>query len=378
MYNNHKRISDEKIIDFVFKENNNLYGVNDYLKKNEINEGIFDVAMKGFNNIKNPKEAFKKDAKDAGKALLNFLAFNKVCKNIAANLNKNWALKRQTGDMVKDVYKQSLLVLAFFYKSKYKPIIWRGFNQYYSWDLALASIFLYESFKNNSNMTYAYSQSTKVTPVILKNKILEYQKKITSKILDIDRTTLDVIDADAVEYGGRGGGGFFSGGSDDRLDKLVTIMKPNMLKFITPLLLIAEYERIKTLKDTEGFTESDLKYIDNIIEALNELNKIWKKVTGKPNQDLGKAITLSRSTMKFGDLFSLKDSSGKELKIDATRPGDNKVSIENDFNIENVTGADSQKIKLKIMYSHILYYLKAKSVSLSPINNFIVTVITKM
>ena len=191
-----KIINEKKVIDYLFKNKNNLYDIDNYLT----NEGILDTAKK-LSSVDGVKELGKTIAKSAGKAVLNFAAFNFICSNIASNMNKTWAVKAQANAIIKQLYPDAMRVLAFFYKSMYSLIIVRGFKKYYSWDLAMAAILLYKSSEEDRGITYAYSESKKITPTILKDEILDFSRKIQDKRLTVDPLTKKVISTDTREDG---------------------------------------------------------------------------------------------------------------------------------------------------------------------------------
>ena len=345
--------SDEKIIKLVFEDKESLYDSLNYMTEADL-----------LDRVTNPKGALKRDAKDIGKSLLNFLAFKKICRNIAASLNKNWALKRAVGQAVKDVYQQSIVVLAFFYRSKFKLIIWRGFSEYYSWDLALASIFLYESYKNDNGIAYAYGQSRKVTPQSLKSKIQEYHTKITNKTLFINKA-LDVEDAEAVETGGRERGIF---GAKSKIDNIITIMRPKMRSLNDPDALMAEYQRLKTISILT-LDPTDIAYIDEIIIALTEIKLNWIRMGGAFMREMSLAL-VNRETMVALNLpigLILKDQAGLEIKFESG----SRVSIASGFSMEKLATAPIEKNQVKLMYAYIRYHLKNSALDLKPIDNFI-------
>ena len=342
--------SDEKIIKLVFEDKKRLYDSFGYI--NELANPLSAATQ--------PGKFAKDEGKDAGKSVLNFLAFNKICRNVAASLNKNWTLKRTVGSMVKDIYLQSIVVLAFFYKSKFKLIIWRGFNQYYSWDLAMAAILLYEGYKDDKGISYSYSQSTKVTPQMMKEKILEYFGKIrTTKSLTISPITLDVVDGDAISSDSSGSSAATGGGAgNDAMSKLITI-DLNRLPNATPADLILKYEEFK--KNASGTT---LEHFENCIAILEELNNVWSR--GLASTEISEIADSLKQSKPFismiytgGNSTTLEDANKKKIFIT-----NNEIKIDKDFSLKEIVSVNAKpipglikKYKFKIMFSYLRYNL---------------------
>jgi hypothetical protein len=350
---NIKKLNEEKIINLVFENNKNLYKPLDYISE----AGI----LPSLKTITNPSDATKRDAKDSGKSILNFMAFNKICRNIAASLNKNWTLKRATGAVVKDIYQQSIVVLAFFYRSKFKLIVWRGFNKYYSWDLAMASILLYESYKNDSGISYAYTESAKVSPTSLKDKITSYFNKIRNKTLSINTTTLDIEDADAIADGSRDRSDTYNAKNEaDELITTISNVKLLGLSSTTPDTIKKLYQNEKARKTWSAETNT---YIDNICIALDEIQGFWNNVTAPDTDELEEALKKSLGFIPFAMSGnpSIVDSSSDIITFGIG--GTVNVvdgSDLNDIKGMNPRGIDAKKIKTKIIYSYVRNKLTGK------------------
>jgi hypothetical protein len=214
---------------------------------------------------------------------------------------------------------------------------------------------------------------------MLKNKILEYKNKITSRVLDIDTSTLDIIDKNAIDDGSRDYGGLISDDSTNKLDKLVTIIGPNIDSLINPDLLIKKYEDIKT-NNASDFQPKDIAHIDKIIKILKELNKIWIKsvgVTTEEGKKISLALTYSREIMRFQRKFLVldKDGSHEITLIDGAPSTDGSIfKIDDGFKLNKIGDSDPKPVEkaiLKIIYSYIRYELKSDASDLKNITRFI-------
>lgn len=335
------------IIDLIFESDKKIKNQKIYKLDEAVTPKVLSFAGK----------KVKQAGKDIGKGILNFALFNKICRTIAEKLNKTWALKRATGNVVKEIYQKALIVLAFFYKSKYKLILIRGFSQYYSWDLALAIIFVYESLKNDKGIIDAIKNAYTVTPDIMKKQIEDYYNKITTKILSISLLSLDVIDKNAqIDKSREVGGGF--GDTGIEVNKLVDYFKTRSTNLSNPMTFIRDIERYKTTKRPKTET---VAYLDKLMTALNDIEGYWNsKLSGTKKDDIQKAIYNGQDEVKFPRPVDIKDDTGKNINI-ASVTG--IVNINDNFVLSKIK--DKPQInKPKIIFCLLLYDFKASPLEL--------------
>jgi hypothetical protein len=186
-----KKIKDEIIIDYLFNENN--------YKKVFLKEDLNSVFDAG-NKVEEKGDALKKKGMAAlaniGTGVKNFAVFPSVCTIIARKLNESWGTKTELLVVLNQIYKKSMVVLTFFYKSNLKAVIMRGFKTFYTWDLALAAIYVHESFAENGMDAKKAAAGTNL--LIMKQKIEEYHNKIITKRL-IRNKSSQVIDTEASQ-----------------------------------------------------------------------------------------------------------------------------------------------------------------------------------
>lgn len=344
-----KIINEKKVIDYLFENKNNLYDIDEYLT----NEGAFDV-MKKASSVEGIKELGKTIAKSAGKAVLNFAAFNFICSNIASNMNKTWAVKAQANGIIKQLYPDAMRVLAFFYKSMYSLIIVRGFKKYYSWDLAMAAILLYKSSEEDRGITYAYSESKKITPTTLKDEILDFSRKIQDKRLTVDPLTKKVISTDTREDGfGRDRDRYDRGDifGDDKKISAEDQKKINAIAdlfFTKNMFIKKEISKIAYLKDAPDKDDKFTNFTNNITESTRKLDNI-------SSDDL----KTKYKTFKYKvEKIIFIDSNSRELTID-DKGFNIKSDVSGDYNFNKMKKTESRRFGpiniTKVKLAFILY-----------------------
>lgn len=305
---NSKNIKDEKkIIDYIFENKSNIYNIDAYL----INEaGFFDTVK---NAATNPQQFYKNTGKDMAKSVLNFAMFNSMCGNLAANLNKTWAIKAQAYAIIKDIYPKAMQVLNFFYRSKYALIIWRGFKKYYTWDLAMATILLYEGYKDDKGIMYAISQSKKTTPADFRTKINEYHGKIKSGALTINRLTKDVEDS---EGGESGLGGMSDREKERKIDETSELGK--IIKIVDDTIRgsgdFSDFKRKLLVELTKIITTiTDIKIKKNVSTLIDFTKRgtmdKYSSYIGLNKRKVDKIINDNQSIFEF----PIEDVSGNEI-----------------------------------------------------------------
>lgn len=363
-YRKNKNIIDEKkLIEYIFEDKKNIYTIDKYL----INEvGFLDTIKKAATQ---PKQFFKDEGKDMAKSVLNFAMFNSICSNLAFNLNKTWAIKNQSYAIIKDIYPKAMQVLSFFYRSKYALIIWRGFKKYYTWDLAMAAILLYEGNRDDKGITYSVSQSKRTTPSDFRSKINEYFNKIKSGQLKVNRITKD-IEGDE-ESSGSGGGSFggdsgSGGGSGEATSEIFT----KVIEIIESRLTSSNFNtfrnRIKADLERLNSANSDMeskKNIQAIIDLAERSDQYLKKYSDFASLQKTK-ITNLLNNYKSIFTFPISDGSGKKISISGT----STITIDPDFNFGN---ADEFLHKIKIFF---LFIIISKSETEPFVKNIIMSI----
>jgi hypothetical protein len=341
--------NEDEVIDLIFENDKKIKNKKIYKLEEAITPRILAYAGKKTKQV----------AKDVGKGLLNFAIFNMICRTITERLNKTWGLKRATGDVVKDIYQKALIVLSFFYKSKYKLILIRGFSKYYSWDLAMAIIFVYEGFKNDNGITYGIRSAYKITPDIMKQKIDDFYTKIMNKRVTLNMLTLDIDDKDAAADKSREIGGKFGDTGVD-INSLVSWYKTKLNSMAGgPLDMIRDIGRFKLSKTPKVET---LNYLTALESALVEVNKIWpNKLNSAEINTVRDAIEKNLSTVQFKKPQDIKDDTGKILNISASR---GIVSINTLFTLEKIQPPNDKILKAKIIFCLVLRELKASPLNL--------------
>ena len=335
--------NEDDIIRMIFDNDKKIYN---------LDENLFTAAAKYTGN------KIKQAAKDIGKGLLNFAAFNFICRVIAEQLNKNWALKRATGQIVGNIYQQSLIVLSFFYKSKYKLVILRGFSKYYSWDLALAVILIHEGFENEKGVAFAIKEAYSTTPDKMKRKIEDAYNKIKNKTYVISPLSLDVVDKNAaIDKTREVGGGF--GKIAIETDKIAIDFKRFSVTLSSPTTFIRTIDKYKTRNSPNAETTA---YLDMLVTMLNEIEVYWDSVMPPSTlMDVKDAIYRGQAEVKFNRPKEIKDSTG--LKIDIARTS-GIVNINANFILNDIQNPDANIMKAKIIFCILLKELKSSPLEL--------------
>jgi hypothetical protein len=337
--------NEDDIIKMIFENDKKIYN---------LDEAVLDTALKYAGNKS------KQVVKDFGKGILNFAAFNFICRVIAEQLNKNWALKRATGQMVGEVYQKALIVLSFFYKSKYKLVILRGFSKYYSWDLALAIIFVYEGFKNEKGIAFAIRSAYGATPNIMKQKIELFYEKIKSKTIVLDMLSLDVVDKDAIADKSREVGGKF-GKIPIETDKIAIDFKRFSATLSSPTTFIRTIDKYKTRNSPNAETTA---YLDMLITTLNKIETYWNNPVSTGIQgDIVDAIYRNQGDILFVKPRTIKDDAAREINVQTG----GTVTMQIGFNLSKIqdsTTAISNIMKAKIIFCILLKELKNSALEL--------------
>lgn len=344
------KINEEKLISLIFENKNNLYDL-----KNSIYTEFTGAALDS------AKEKAKVELKDAAKGILNFAAFNIICERVAKNLNKTWQLKNTTGNMVKDIYKESILILRFFYSSKYKLIVWRGFTKYYSWDLAMACILMFESFKNDKQISYALQQAKNINPAFLKNQIIDFYNKIKNKTIIIDPKSLDVVDTTASLDGSRSTSSI-AGTSKIEVDKIILFLKPQAYEKPEQLKNILEVFR------SRGTNAETQTFINNCSVKLDTFEAEWNSISNATSTLFKNEILRSYIVLPFANrIITILDRGGNKISIPTSTTAPTIVDV--GFNFESIqsysvagrSAADRKtiiSIKKKFIYLYLFLNLK--------------------
>lgn len=343
MAKNKNLFNEENVIRMIFENDKKVYS---------LDENLLTSAAKYTGN------KIKQAGKDIGKGLLNFAAFNFICRVIAEQLNKSWALKRATGQIVGNIYQKALIVLSFFYKSKYKLILLRGFTKYYSWDLALAIIFIHEGFENQKGITFAVKSAYGVTPDIMKQKIELFHEKIKSKRVVLNMLSLDVVDKDAVIDKSREVGGKF-GKIAIETDKIAAYFKRFFAKLSNPDTFIRNIDKYKRLG---GSSPETIAYLDMLTTTLNDINAYWDSIMSPSVLiEVKDAIYRGQAEVKFTRPKQIKDSTGKIIDISSTG---GVVNINSAFILNDIQNPDAEIMKTKIIFCILLKELKSSPLEL--------------
>jgi len=340
-----KKIKDETIINYIFNENNYKKV---FLKEdlNKVFEAGKELGTAGDNLNKMGTNAAKQSAIKAASGVKNFLVFNTVCTNIAKKLNENWAAKRQLLPVINSIYTKTMVVLTFFYKSNLKIIIMRGFKKFYSWDLALAAIFIYESFLEKG--IDAKQASQKANFQTLKQKIEEYYSKITSKQLTINPITLQIRDSEGGEtsfFNRKNREDRISGSDSSGLGSSVDKSINDFASAIKGQRDLFSGGQIKNIITKSKLSDSEKKLIEsNISTFIREFGSPIKPTNSRNYIDLISEY-FSINKRFFNGLSEIKDNNGNILKIGT----DGLAEIPTNFNFSKIID-DEQRKKMQLFF----------------------------
>lgn len=340
------QIDENKLIEFIFENKN---------KTNDLEEYVFNEGP-GLDKLKTK-------VKNIGKGLVAFATFRFICMYLSVILNRNWQTKKRSFPIIRSIWKESMEVLRFFLNSSNldKPL-YTALQSFYSWELSMASIIVYETLRDGKSISEAKQRIKSLSPEDFKTYISQYAAKIKDGSIGLNKITLKV-----EEYGGGGGGG---GGGRGGGASISTMDISRIFNFLSNPVSLRSTEPpikkeytgdylifIKLFREAKnkitGLSSDAIKGLEQIIDSLTSNVSNWNSMSSAD-------ASLIMTMMKSGPIKFPSNDMSDGTKDIVYSTGD--YSVPDDFNFSKVSDAggrmalDEKHLRLKFMFLFALVF----------------------
>lgn len=383
--------NEEKIIDFIFENKNSNKNIdNSFFYENKIKtKRVYNEYEGPMDKIKNAGDALaaagantlKNMAKAAAKNLVSFGAFKVICKQIAKALNKDLATKKAALIQIKARYNDSMDVTRFFLKAKktmYPILLMRGYKEFYSWELAMACIIIYES--EGISEIWNNVRSFNINSL---QKITEFKEKIDSgQLTNLDGTIKDSNKSsgtDKTKTGSETETETEETESPEETKKIIDMIDLTSKKNIEEIKSYLETQIFKKLSDSQ---KNILSPIQRIIKSIS-----YGDIKKVPLNVLTQALKIQAETgISFGvanttDAYKVDDKIIFNIKGGYLELKDPRPAVVTEVDLSKLKGSsfsvNTNPAKLKLSLLLIYSEIKSDSSSSSSSLSFIKEIIKK-